>query len=77
MAPGSVAVLGDLGIRSCLHLPILERQRPVGALQLAWCSPHDEWDDRLGRLLRILGRSLLSRATDPADGADHGPDAAT
>jgi GAF domain-containing protein len=55
------ATLGQLGTASCLHLPILERQRPVGALHLYWAEPHLAWDDERGRLLRLLGRFLLGR----------------
>lgn len=69
VAPQSAVTFGQLGIRSCLHLPVLERQHPIGALQLAWSSPRTDWDDRLGRLLRILGRLLLSRAGDDAGAA--------
>ena len=59
--PGG-APLGDLGIASCLHLPILERQRPVGALHLYWHQTRLQWDDERGRLLRLLGRFLLGQA---------------
>jgi GAF domain-containing protein len=60
-APGAGPTVGELGARSCLHLPILERQRPIGALHLYWAEPHLAWDDRRGRLLRLLGRFLLER----------------
>lgn len=60
-SPDGDVFLGDLGIRSCLHLPILERQRAIGALHLHWTSPRLVWDDDRGRLLRVLGRFLLSR----------------
>jgi GAF domain-containing protein len=59
---GAGPTLGELGISSCLHLPILERQRPIGALQLFWSEPRVAWDDERGRLLRLLGRFLLGRA---------------
>lgn len=59
--PEASATLGDRGVASCLHLPILERQRPVGALLLYWSEPHLAWDDERGRLLRMLGRFLLGR----------------
>lgn len=61
-APGAAGCLGDDGTTSCLHLPILERQRPIGALHLYWAEPHLGWDDERGRLLRLLGRFLLDRA---------------
>lgn len=60
-APGGPSV-GELGYRSCLHLPINERGRPVGALHLYWAEPRLAWDDDHGRLLRTLGRFLLSAA---------------
>lgn len=60
-SPGGNETLGALGTTSCLHLPILERQRPVGALHLYWAEPHLGWDDERGRLLRLLGRFLLGR----------------
>jgi GAF domain-containing protein len=60
-SPSGTRSLGDLGIASCLHLPILERQRPVGAMHLYWREPRLEWDDERGRLLRLLGRFLLGR----------------
>ena len=59
--------LGDVGVSSVLHLPILERQQPIGALHLYWAEPRLVWDDDSGRILRSLGRFLLSRA-----GADCG-----
>lgn len=60
--PDSPTTLGDLGIRSCLHLPILERSVPVGAAHLYWSEPRLAWDDDQGRILRTLGRFLLSTA---------------
>ncbi len=62
-SPDSDQTLGDLGIRSCLHLPILERSAPVGAVHLYWTEPRLNWDDQRGRLLRTLGRFLLARAS--------------
>ncbi len=59
--PGGPTV-GQLGLRSCLHLPIMERGVPVGALHLYWSEPRLAWDDDHGRLLRTLGRFLLSTA---------------
>ncbi len=67
--PGSSATLGDLGISSCLHLPILERGAPVGAMHLYWNEPRLAWDDERGRLLRTLGRFLLARASTQSDDA--------
>lgn len=61
--PDSTVTLGQLGVRSCLHLPILERQAPVGALHLYWSEPRLEWDDDRGRLLRSLGRFLLAQSS--------------
>lgn len=58
-----VPTLGELGTCSCLHLPILERQRPIGALALYWAEPRLAWDDERGRLLRLLGRFLLGRCS--------------
>ena len=37
-----------------------ERGRTGGALQVFWSGPRLEWDDDRGRLLRTLGRFLLS-----------------
>lgn len=54
--------VGEMGMRSCLHLPILERQVPVGALHLYWAEPRLAWDDDHGRLLRTLGQYLLGAA---------------
>jgi len=65
VSPGGPSV-GDLGLRSCAHLPINERGRPVGALHLYWAEPRLAWDDDHGRLLRTLGRFLLSTARDRA-----------
>ena len=62
-SPDSDERLGDLGISSCLHLPILERSVPVGAVHLYWSEPRLNWDDERGRLLRTLGRFLLARAS--------------
>ena len=48
-----------------MHLPVLERQTPVGALQLFWGEPLAAWDDQLGPTLRNLGRFMVARAKDP------------
>lgn len=52
--------LEEFGIATCLHLPLNEREQPVGALQIFWSSPQQEWDDDLGRLLRTIGHYLLT-----------------
>ncbi len=70
-APEGRGLLGDLGISSCLHLPILERQQPIGALQLYWREPRLVWDDEQGRILRSLGRFLLRCAA--TEDRSHGP----
>ncbi len=57
--PAGTATLGSCGVRSCLHLPLRQRGRTVGALQVYWSQPRLEWDDDRGRLLRTLGRFLL------------------
>ena len=62
-SPESARTVGDEGFASCLHLPILERQRPIGAMQLYWREPHVAWDDQRGRLMRLLGHFLLTRCT--------------
>lgn len=59
--PHSEQTLGDLGIQSCLHLPILERSRPLGFLQVFWPETRLVWDDDTGQILRSLGRFLLGR----------------
>lgn len=61
--PAGGTTLGDLHVSSCLHLPILERQQPIGALHLFWSEPRMVWDDESGRILRSLGRFLLGRAS--------------
>ena len=60
VSPAGGATLGSLGVRSCLHLPLRQRGRTGGALQVFWSGPRLEWDDDRGRLLRTLGRFLLS-----------------
>lgn len=60
--PEAARTLGSLGIRSCLHLPLRQRGRAVGAIQVFWSQPRLVWDDDRGRLLRTLGRFLLSCA---------------
>jgi hypothetical protein len=60
--PDHAPTVGELGMCSCLHLPILERSTPVGAVHLYWAEPRLAWDDDHGRLLRTLGRFLLSTA---------------
>ena len=62
--PGAAPSLGDIGVQSCVHLPILERSQPAGALQLYWSEPLAAWDDAHGPTLRNLGRYLIGRATD-------------
>lgn len=61
-APGDATMLGALGVRSCLHLPLRQRGRSVGAIQVFWSEPRLAWDDDRGRLLRTLGRFLLTSA---------------
>ncbi len=61
--PDSDMTLGDLGVQSCAHLPILEKRRPVGFLQIFWPETRLVWDDDIGQILRSLGRFLLSRST--------------
>jgi GAF domain-containing protein len=75
VGPGRAPTVAALGMRSCLHLPILERQSPVGALHLYWSEPRLAWDDDHGRLLRTLGRFLLTTTAATASPAapDHGP----
>jgi GAF domain-containing protein len=63
LAPGDGSTLGEHDVRSCLHLPILERTVPIGALHLFWVEPRLAWDDDRGRLLRSLGRFLLTRVS--------------
>lgn len=65
IGPGASPVLGDIGVASCVHLPVLERSQPVGALQLYWAEPLTAWNDDLGPTLRNLGRFLVARAKDP------------
>jgi GAF domain-containing protein len=66
--PGGGPTLGELGYRSCLHLPLHERGGILGALQVFWREPRLNWDDGRGRLLRTLGRFLL--AHHPAGAGD-------
>ena len=61
-SPVDGATLGSLVVRSCLHLPLRQRGRMVGALQVFWSEPRLAWDDDRGRLLRTLGRFLLTSA---------------
>lgn len=66
-SPDDGPTLADVGVRSCLHLPLLERGEPVGALHVFWSEPRLAWDDDRGRLLRSLGRFLLACSVpDPA-----------
>lgn len=68
IAPDGAPTLGQLGYRSCLHLPLHERTGPAGAVQVFWREPRLVWDDDRGRLLRNLGRFLLDRCPDrPGD----------
>lgn len=54
----------DLGIRSAMHMPLVERGQPIGALQLHWKAPRLAWDDERGPLLRLLGRFLIDHGVD-------------
>jgi hypothetical protein len=65
VSPEDEGSLDDHGVRSCLHLPIRERGATVGALHVLWSEPRLAWDDDRGRLLRSLGRFLLT--CQPAD----------
>ena len=58
--PRTSQTLGERGVRSCVHLPIVERQQLLGALQLYWSTPRQTWDDSSGQILRSLGRLLLT-----------------
>jgi GAF domain-containing protein len=68
-APGSAGTPGSAGspgsadpAGSALHLPVIERQRVIGALHLRWTRPRPSWDDQLGPLLRLLARYLLAQS---------------
>jgi len=67
VTPEGTTVLGELGTRSCLHLPLRERGATVGAIHVFWSESRLEWDDDRGRLLRSLGQFLLSRCTTIGD----------
>lgn len=56
---GSSEQLADRGITSCAHLPILERGRPIGFLQVHWGETRLVWNDHAGRVMRTLARFLL------------------
>lgn len=58
-AEGSTETLADHGITSCAHLPMVERGRPIGYLQIHWGETRLVWNDDAGRVLRVLGRFLL------------------
>lgn len=60
LTPDGDVTLGSLGVRSCLHLPLRQKARNVGAVHLFWSEPRLAWDDDRGRLLRTLGRFLLT-----------------
>lgn len=60
--PDGSVTLAERGIESCLHLPLLERDTPVGYLQVFWPETRLVWDDNIGRILRTLGRFLLEAA---------------
>ena len=51
--------LGDLGIRSLLHLPVRDHGRSIGAVDVAWARPVPDWDDRYGPIVRNLARLVL------------------
>lgn len=63
-SPESTRTLGDDGVASCLHMPLLDRHHAIGAIQLFWRSPRLEWNDEQGPLLRMLGRFLVDRWVD-------------
>ncbi len=65
--PDGRVLLGDLGVRSCLHLPLRERDTTVGALQVFWNEPRLVWDDSRGGPLRTLGQFLLARSGPDRD----------
>jgi len=54
------STLGQLGVRSVLHLPLVEQGRRTGALDVAWCHRVEWWDDRDGPVVRNLARMLLA-----------------
>ena len=58
--PITSQTLGVSGVRSCVHLPLVQRQQLLGALQLFWSTPRQTWDDSNGQILRSLGRLLLA-----------------
>jgi len=58
--PDGPTTLGELDVRSCLHLPLRQKGRTSGAIHLFWNEPRLAWDDDRGRLLRTLGRFLLT-----------------
>ncbi len=60
--PDGTVKLADLGVQSCVHLPLMERDRPLGFLQVFWHETRLVWDDEMGRVLRTLGRLLIESA---------------
>lgn len=38
--------VGDLGMSSCVHVPVLRGAGTVGSLCAYWASPRSSWDDR-------------------------------
>ncbi|MFM7067986.1 MAG: GAF domain-containing protein [Actinomycetes bacterium] len=64
VGPGESPALGDIGVHSCVHLPVLERTTAIGAVQLLWAEHQLAWDDHLGPTLRTLGRFMISRSIE-------------
>jgi hypothetical protein len=54
--------MADLGVRSAVHLPM--GPRSLGALHIYWDHPVSTWDDDLGRQLRDVGGSVVTRLLD-------------
>lgn len=59
--------LGELGLRSAVHLPLWAGNRAIGAMHLYWTKKVSEWDDQPGALLRAVGVYTFDRISRSRD----------
>ena len=52
----------DLGMGSCLHLPLHEGIEAIGAVCVYWVDERDDWPDEQAGRLAELGRTALELA---------------
>lgn len=63
LRPRGRTSIGDLGMGSCLHLPLHDGVELIGAVCAYWCEARDDWPSRHAPQLTDLARDALLDCT--------------